>query len=321
MKKWFKRFGLLLLFVFVLLNIMAASYAYRFSHFYPPAEIKDVAFGKLSITGKVGYLFFGPKFPKSAITDKPKSPFTDITITTDDKIKLAGWYLQHGINDSVKSSGTVLAFHGISASRSAMTDEIDAFYAMGYNVCSVDFRGHGESEGYACTLGDKEVNDVKAVYDFISSKGEKNIILYGRSMGAATILRTTAEKNLHPSKIIMDAAFGSVPEGVRGRVRMMNKVPVEPFATLMCFWGGLEEGYWSFGIKTWESAEKVSCPVLLERGTADIRVTKEETQHIYSNLSSTKKQLAEYEGCEHESFFDKLPEKWKATVNGFLTAR
>ena len=321
MKKWFKRIGILLLCFFVLLNIMAASYAYRFSHFYPPEEIKDVAFGKLNFSAKAGYLLLGTKFPKSVITDKPENHFTDITITTEDNIKLAGWYLQHGIHDSIKPMGTVLAFHGISASRSALADEIDAFYAMGYNVCTVDFRGHGQSEGYTCTLGHKEVNDIKAVYDFISAKGEKNIILYGRSMGAATILRTTAEKNIHPSGIIMDAAFGSVPEGVRGRVRMMKKIPVEPFATLMCFWGGLEEGYWSFGIKTWESAQKVSCPVLVERGTVDVRVSEEETQHIYNNLTSPQKKLVEYEGCEHESFLDKLPEKWKGGVSDFLKGK
>ena len=318
MKKWLKRIGVVLIIFFALLNAISASYAYRFSHYYPQSEVKDVAFGKLSISGKIGFLFLGPKFPKSVITEKPKSPFIDIHINTIDHVKLAGWYLQHGIKDTIKSLGTVLAFHGISASRSALTDELDAFYKLGYNVCTIDFRGHGESEGFTSTLGDKEVNDIKAVYDFISSKGEKNIILYGRSMGAATILKATAEKDIHPSKIIMDAAFGSVPEGVRGRVRMMKKIPVEPFATLMCFWGGLEEGYWSFGIKTWESAKKVSCPVLIQRGTVDLRVTEQETQHIYQNLESPQKLLVEYEGCEHESFIDKLPMKWTNTVNNFL---
>ena len=321
MNKWLKRIGILLLFLFLIFNIMSASYAYKFTHFYPPSQVSNTAFSKLSTEGKIGYIFFGPKFPKSIITKKPKSPFTDVIITTDDDVKLAGWYLQHGINDSLKPAGTVLAFHGISANRSALADDVDAFYKMGYNVCTVDFRGAGESEGNTCTLGAKEVNDVKAVYDFVSAKGEKNIILYGRSMGAATIAKATAEMDIHPSKLIMDAAFGSLHDGVKGRLRMMKKIPAEPFATLMCFWGGVEEGYWGFGIKTWKSAEKITCPVLVERGTVDMRVTEEETQEIYKNLASSKKILVEYEGCEHESYLDKLPQKWTTTVSVFLNEK
>ena len=117
----------------------------------------------------------------------------------------------------------------------------------------------------------------------------------------------------------MDAAFGSLYDGVCGRLRMMKKISVEPFATLMCFWGGIEEGYWGFKIKTWQSATKITCPVLVERGTADMRVTEEETQKIYKNLSSSKKILVEYEGCEHESYLDKLPQKWTSTVSTFLS--
>ena len=40
----------------------------------------------------------------------------------------------------------------------------------------VDFRAHGNSDGNTCTIGYDESEDVKLAYDYISNKGEKNIV-------------------------------------------------------------------------------------------------------------------------------------------------
>ena len=58
--------------------------------------------------------------------------------------------------------------------------------------------------------GWKEIRDVKAAYDFIRLKGENDIILYGVSLGAATILRAINEYSLSPEKIILEMPFGSL---------------------------------------------------------------------------------------------------------------
>ncbi len=318
MKKWLKRLLYFFLVLFILLNVICAFHAYKFTHYYDKKDITELSFGKRNIAGKLGFIFFGPKFPKSEITKKPGAPFKDVAITTEDGVKLAAWHLQHGASDSNSSKGTILMFHGAASCRSSLVDEIDTLYRLGWNIFTIDFRGNGESEGYTSTFSYREIKDLKAAYDYVKAAGENNIYLYGESMGAGTILRAMSLYKLPVKGIIIDGAFGSMREGVRGRVRIMGGLPVEPFATLICFWGGLEEGYWAFGINQWDYAEDITCSVLVQRGMIDPRVTEEETQHIYRNLASRDKKLVEYPGCGHESFYAKLPAEWLKNVTVLL---
>lgn len=65
---------------------------------------------------------------------------------------------------------------------------------MNYNLCLLDARGCGQSGGQFTTLGIKESSDV---YDMIKELqrqfGCKRMILYGRSMGAASVIKFVSE--------------------------------------------------------------------------------------------------------------------------------
>jgi pimeloyl-ACP methyl ester carboxylesterase len=99
-------------------------------------------------------------------------------------------------------------FHGYGSSRSDIIPESTVFYKMQYNVLMLDFRAHGNSEGNICSMGYYEAGDVKAAYNFISSTGEKNIILWGGSMDAASITKAMHDDHaIKPSKIILEKCF------------------------------------------------------------------------------------------------------------------
>ena len=57
--------------------------------------------------------------------------------------------------------------------------------------------------------------------------------------------------------------------------------------------------------------------MLLQRGRNDNRVTQEETEKIYNNISSQKK-LVIYENSGHESFCNKETQKWTNELTAFL---
>ena len=64
-----------------------------------------------------------------------------------------------------------------------------------FNLCLYDLRGHGKNKNTKVTYGLKESADLCKIYvildDLINkliSKGTKEIYLWGRSMGASTIL-------------------------------------------------------------------------------------------------------------------------------------
>jgi hypothetical protein len=302
MNKLLKFFLRTLLVLFVLVNIVIAFHAYKFTHFYDSTESAP--------QNKIAAILLGINAFKqqNAAAD---SADQKVILTTADHLKLEGWY-----NAAANTKGTVCIFHGHGGKKSGTNAEAAAFRKMGYNTFQLDFRAHGSSQGNTCTIGYYESEDVKLAYDFIKSKGEKNITLWGISMGAATITKAINDYQLKPAKVILEMPFGSITEAAEGRIKMMG-LPAEPLARLLTFWGGVEHGFWAFNMKPTEFAKKIECPVLLQWGANDPRVSRKEIDDIYNNITTTKK-IVVYNNSAHESLCKKENEKWIAEVTSFL---
>jgi alpha-beta hydrolase superfamily lysophospholipase len=312
MKKWLKRILFFLIAIFVLLNIMSAFHAYKFTHFYDNVQ-KVNAPEKMGFGSKLSSVFFGVKFPKSKIVELPTRHYENIEIKTEDGLKLKGWFIKA---DST-SKGTVIMFHGHGSSRSGIVTSAEKINSLGWNVFLIDFRAHGESEGNTSTIGVKETKDVKAAYAFIESNNEKNIVLYGVSLGASTILKAVKDEGLQPSKLILEMPFGTLLEAIEGRMKTMG-LPPQPLSSLLAFWGGVEQGFWAFNHEPQEYAKSINCPVLLQWGLNDPRVTQKETETIFNNIPIKEKKLVIYNQCAHQNLFKKEPEKWVANISEFL---
>jgi alpha-beta hydrolase superfamily lysophospholipase len=127
---------------------------------------------------------------------------------------------------------------------------------LGYNTFQLDFRAHGGSEGNTCTIGYDETEDISLAYNFIKNQNENNIVLWGISMGASTILKALKDYTLAPNKLILEMPFGSISKAVEGRIKMMG-LPKQPLATLLTFWGGIEHGFWAFNMRPSDYAKKL----------------------------------------------------------------
>jgi alpha-beta hydrolase superfamily lysophospholipase len=299
-----------LLILFILLNIITAFHAYKFTHFYDAGEITVKNKADKNGWDKTKEILFGINAVKQKDTAGDSLQEKVILITAS-QLQLEGCYVPV---DSAK--GTVCLFHGHGGTKSAVNTEAAAFRKMGYNTLQIDFRAHGSSGGNTCTIGYNESEDVKLAYDFIVRKGEKNIVLWGISMGAATITKAINDYSLLPAKIILEMPFATILEAVEGRIKLMG-LPAEPVAGLVTFWGGIEHGFWAFNMKPAEFVKKIQCPVLLQWGINDLRVTSQEMDHIYSNIHTAKK-LVHYDDSGHESLCKKENEKWVTEVSDFL---
>ena len=125
MKRFLKGVFKLLVLLFILLNIITAFHAYKFTHFYDANKItvKQQKSG-LDITKEI---LFGINAAKKVNTVVADSSFETVYLTTKDNLKLQGWYLK---TDSV-AKGTVLMFHGHGSSKSAIFLESQEFRKMG----------------------------------------------------------------------------------------------------------------------------------------------------------------------------------------------
>lgn len=300
--------------IFILLNIVCAFQAYKLTHFYDGiGEIKKPE--QMAFSEKTSAAFFGVKFHKQESIDTFSIPHQSINIKTTDGYNLSAWY---ATDTAIKTKGTVILFHGHGGNKNGVIKEAIEFNKMNYNVLLVDFRAHGNSTGNICTIGYNESKDVKAAYNYASSMGEKNIILYGISLGAAAIIKAVATDSIKPNKLVLEMPFGTLYKAVKGRLKVMN-LPQEPFATLLTFWGGIQQGFWAFNMQPQQYAKSVHCPVLFQWGVNDARVTKEETETIFNNFATTQKTLVTYENSAHQSLCRNQNQKWCRSIYKFLT--
>ena len=312
MKRFLKIIFWIFLIVFILINFISATNAYKFTHFYNSEEVVIKPENKKTAWDHASDILFGKDYIKKKNVPLPAS-FTDVTLTTKDNIKLAGWY-----SAATKSAGSVALFHGYGDNKTDVLEEAKAFLNMGYNVLLIDFRAHGNSDGHTCTISYRETEDVTLAYNFLKSKGEKNIVLWGISMGAATVARAIDENHLQPAKVILEMPFATMENAVEGQLKTMH-LPGEPLGTLLTFWGGIEHGFWAFKVNPDEYVKKIHCPVLMQVGLNDVRVTPEERKEVYENLNQPK-QLVIYNNSGHESLCKKEHLKWLASVSAFLNS-
>jgi len=295
---------------FILFNIVVICHAYKFTHYYDANEVTIKAQKDKTTWDKTKELLFG----FNAVKQKniaPDSIFKTVYLKTKDSLRLEAWMME-----VPNAKGTIALFHGHGGKKSGTLTEAYSFQQMGYNTMLLDFRAHGNSEGNTCTIGNNEAEDIKMAYEYLQQQGEKNIVLWGISLGAATITKAINDYGITPQKIILEMPFGSLPDAVAGRIKIMG-LPVQPLATMLTFWGGVENGFWAFNLKPWNYAKKIKCPVLLQHGTNDPRVTQEETKHLFDNITS-KKKWVEYENSGHESLCKKEHDKWVTEVSTFL---
>ncbi len=312
MNRFFKILFRTALALFILVNVIVAFHAYKFTHFYDNGSISIKRPEDKSGWDKTKEILFGINAVKLKNTVTADSSFQTVYVTTKSGLKLEGWYLAAG-----NAVGTVCLFHGHGGTKSGVIKEAEAFRTMGYNTFLLDFRAHGSSGGNTCTIGYYETEDIRLAYDYVKNKGEKNIVLWGISMGAATITKAVNEYGLTPWKLILEMPFGTIQDAVRGRLKIMG-LPPQPLGTLLTFWGGAENGFWAFNMKPQEFVKDIHCPVLLQWGANDPRVSRSEEELLFKNIGTTDKKFVVYENSGHESLCKKEPVKWNAEVTAFL---
>lgn len=310
-KKWIKKSIWTLAAVFVLINVVAVFHSYKFTHFSDGKSVKTEDPQKLTAGQKMKALVFGVSNPRPENKTFPLTDYQTIRLNSNKEIEC--WSIR-----KENSKGTVVLFHGFSSEKSSMLDKSDIFQQLGYNTFLVDFMGSGGSEGNQTTIGYLEAEQVKTCYDYLSEIGEKNIYLFGNSMGAVAIMKSISDYEIVPEGIIIECPFGSMYQTVCARFKTMN-VPAFPMAGLLVFWGGLQNGFWAFGHNPIEYATKINCPVLLLYGAKDEKVSKEEEiDKIFNNLAGSK-QLKVYQDAGHENYLIRYKDEWTADVREFLT--
>lgn len=219
-----------------------------------------------------------------------------VTIFSHDGLKLSGRY--YHVKDGAPLD---IGFHGYRSS--CLTDfsgGSELSFQLEHNVLLVDERAHGKSEGRSITFGIQERQDVLSWVDYAVERfGEDTkILLYGVSMGAATVLMASdLDLPENVKGIIADCPYSS-PE------KIIRKVAVQMGISDRLAWPFVKIGakiYGGFDISETDAARAVKnakVPILILHGEADGFVPCEMSEEVY--LSNTEKvQRYTFPGADH----------------------
>lgn len=141
--------------------------------------------------------------------DRFKIPYEDITLTTEDGVRINGWLI---LKSGAKC--TLLFFHGNAGNISDRLMKLRSFYEMGVNTFIIDYRGYGRSQGVPTEEG--VYKDGRAAFDFLKKRqdvGSLPIVVYGVSLGGAVAIDLAGHRPVEA--LIIDSSFSSAPAMAR----------------------------------------------------------------------------------------------------------
>jgi fermentation-respiration switch protein FrsA (DUF1100 family) len=146
---------------------------------------------------------FYPTKPFFATPAELGLTFEDVSIQTEDNIKIHGWLIK-----APSAQSTLIFFHGNAGNIGDRLGKIELFYRMGLNILIVDYRGYGKSDGHPTENG--VYKDAVAAYDYLIQRDDmkgQNIIGYGASLGGAIAIDLAVKRTL--TCLIVDSTFSS----------------------------------------------------------------------------------------------------------------
>ena len=174
------------------------------------------------------------------------SEIEKVKITTEDKIDLIGWFY----NKDIEKFKTIVFLHGNAGSLENRTYKLNHFKDLNVNFLIIAWRGFSGNRGKPNEMGLYE--DARSAIRWLKSKGvpEKNIIIYGESLGTGIATEIAQNKNF--AGIILESPFTSMVDAGK------TKYPYLPVRLL------LKDKYESD-----KKVKNIKSPILVMHGKVD----------------------------------------------------
>ena len=175
-----------------------------------------------------------------------------------------------------------------------MMSKASVFHSWGFNVLVPDNRAHGESEGKYIGMGWLDRLDVIKWIDYlIATYGNIKIILYGISMGAATVMFSTAENLPNNVKAcIEDCGYTSIWDEFKAIYKKSFKLPTFPILNIANITAKIKAGYSFKEGSVLEAVKKSKIPILFIHGEEDKLVPYNMVEKLYDEASCEKEKIS-----------------------------
>ena len=197
--------------------------------------------------------------------DKISVDIEKVKIQTADNIELLGWYHKKNLKDYK----TLVYFHGNAGSLENRIHKLNHFQDMNINFLIIAWRGFNGNKGKPSERG--LYVDGKSAIDWLKKKGvdEKNLILYGESLGTGVATHLAQNKNY--AGVILETPFTSMVDAAK------NFYPYIPINLL------LKDKFENF-----KKVKNINIPILVMHGEIDQIVPFSMGKKIYEIANNPK---------------------------------
>lgn len=234
-----------------------------------------------------------------------------------DGLKLCGILIKNNA-----SNRACLVIPGWTDKKEYMYAESKLFYDLGYTVLIPDQRCHGMSEGEYVSFGVNEKLDMLKWLEYLNSNAYEDIVVFGRSMGAATAMLTACfSKETHVCCAIEDSGYTSLYEQLSSRIFLaapwLSQSISRFFMSLVSKKIKKEAGFNIEEASPIKYLPKCKLPMLFIHGKADAVVPFDMMKDLYE-AHAGEKQFLEVEGAKHVSSLLVDTANYRNTVIAFL---
>ena len=197
--------------------------------------------------------------------DRISVEIENVKIKTSDNIELLGWYHEKNLKDFK----TLIFFHGNAGSLENRIHKLNHFRDMNINFLIIAWRGFSGNKGNPSEQGLYE--DGKSAIDWLIKKGvsEKNLILYGESLGTGVATHLAQNKNY--AGVILETPFTSMIDAAK---KFYPYIPVKFL---------LKDKF-----ENYKKIKNINSPILIMHGEVDQLVPFSMGKKIYEIANKPK---------------------------------
>lgn len=284
----------------------------------------------------MGDLFARGEVPEATGGETPEEEYPEATKRWDEYASAAGeWFEQEkepvvlACADGSARAGSFFAndghlyaivCHGYLGNSTQMSAYAKAFYELGMSVLVPDALAHGESGGEYIGMGWLERADILGWIDtLVESDPDAQIMLFGVSMGGATVMMASGEDLPDNVKcIVEDCGYSSVMDEFSVQIEQMFGLPRFPLlysADLIC---RIRAGYGFSEASAVKQLKKAEVPMLFIHGEEDTFVPYEMLDVVYEACASPVKEKLSIPGAAHGVAAWVDPEGYWTAIRDFV---
>ena len=246
------------------------------------------------------------------------SPELGDDLTTQDGVRLAGWYVPAA---GVPPSGpTLVLVHGYGSNKSNMLDRAAILHDV-YNLVLYDARNHGQSAGTVTTHGVREREDLQRVIDWVEqTKAPAQLGVLGMSMGGAIALNE-ADTDPRVDALIIESTHATLASAAAARLDRAGYPLSLPGSWAILLGGLMRTGLDMSAADPIQAASRLDGrPILFIHGANDDALGRTDPEELLAAATEagSPASLAICDEAGHAGSFEVCPEEYTGWVLGFL---